>query len=288
MNILVTGANGQLGNHIRLKSNESKDKYFFTDVAELDITDSEAVIDYVNRNAIEAVINCAAYTNVDRAEDDADTAKLINADAVGNLAAAMNSVGGLLVHVSTDYVFGGNTGNVPFSEDAETMPLGVYGVTKLKGEEFVKSSGCKYVIIRTAWLYSEYGNNFVKTMLNLTSTKESLNVVFDQIGTPTYAGDLADAIFDIVENRKFEGRNGVYHYTNEGVCSWYDFTKEIASIAGNTGCKISPCHTSEFPRKAARPSFSVLDKTKIKAVFGIEIPYWKDSVLRCINNLLLA
>lgn len=288
MNILVTGANGQLGNHIRLKSNESKDKYFFTDVAELDITDSEAVIDYVNRNAIEAVINCAAYTNVDRAEDDADTAKLINADAVGNLAAAMNSVGGLLVYVSTDYVFGGNTGNVPFTEDAETMPLGVYGVTKLKGEEFVKSSGCKYVIIRTAWLYSEYGNNFVKTMLNLTSTKESLNVVFDQIGTPTYAGDLADAIFDIVENRKFEGRNGVYHYTNEGVCSWYDFTKEIASIAGNTGCKISPCHTSEFPRKAARPSFSVLDKTKIKAVFGIEIPYWKDSVLRCINNLLLA
>lgn len=288
MNILVTGANGQLGNHIRLKSQESNDKYFFTDVAELDITDSVAVIDYVKQNAIEAVINCAAYTNVDKAEDDADTAKLINADAVGNLAVAMNSVGGLLIHVSTDYVFGGNAGNVPFTEEAETMPLGVYGVTKLQGEKLVKASGCKYVIIRTAWLYSEYGSNFVKTMLNLTSTKECLNVVFDQIGTPTYAGDLACAIFDMVENRKYKGNDGIYHYTNEGVCSWYDFTKEIASLAGKTNCKIYPCHTDEFPRKAARPSFSVLDKTKIKKTFGIEIPYWKDSVVRCINNLLLA
>ena len=236
MNILITGANGQLGNAMRLASRHSKDNYIFTDVAELDITDAEAVARMVRDNDVDVVVNCAAYTNVDRAEDDADFAELLNATAARNLADAVKANDGTLIHISTDYVFGGNTGNTPRGENEPANPTGVYGVTKLHGEQQIAESGVKALIIRTAWLYSEVGKNFVKTMLNLTATRPELKVVFDQAGTPTYAQDLADAIFDIIENRKMEGNEGVYHYTNEGVCSWYDFTKMIAEMAGNTGC----------------------------------------------------
>lgn len=285
MNILVTGANGQLGNEMRIVSRGSKDQYIFTDVAELDITDATAVEKMVTDNKVEVIINCAAYTNVDKAEDDYDLAELLNATAVKNLATAIKQNDGTLIHISTDYVFGGTKNNTPCGEDEPANPTGVYGVTKLHGEQAIEAVGCKHLIIRTAWLYSEFGKNFVKTMLNLTATKPSLNVVFDQVGSPTYAYDLAQAIFTIVENRKYEGTDGIYHYSNEGVCSWYDFTKMIAEYAGHTACDIQPCHSNEFPSKVVRPSYSVLDKTKIKNTFGIRIPYWTDSLKRCLAEL---
>ena len=285
MNILVTGANGQLGNEMRIVSRGSKDQYIFTDVAELDITDAAAVEKMVTDNKVEVIINCAAYTNVDKAEDDYDLAELLNATAVKNLATAIKQNDGTLIHISTDYVFGGTKNNTPCGEDEPANPTGVYGVTKLHGEQAIEAVGCKHLIIRTAWLYSEFGKNFVKTMLNLTATKPSLKVVFDQVGSPTYAYDLAQAIFTIVENRKYEGKDGIYHYSNEGVCSWYDFTKMIAEYAGHTTCDIQPCHSNEFPSKVVRPSYSVLDKTKIKNTFGILIPYWTDSLKTCMKNI---
>lgn len=285
MNILVTGANGQLGNEMRIVSRNSQDHYIFTDVAELNITNAMAVEKIVNDHDIKAIINCAAYTNVDKAEDDYDFAELLNATAVKHLAQAIKKNDGILIHVSTDYVFGGTKNNTPCSEDEPANPTGVYGITKLHGEQSIIETGCKHLIIRTAWLYSEFGKNFVKTMLNLTATKPTLNVVFDQVSSPTYAYDLAQAIFDIVENRKYEGQDGIYHYSNEGVCSWYDFTKMIAEYAGHTDCDIQPCHSDEFPSKVVRPSYSVLDKTKIKKTFAIHIPYWTDSLQRCLAKL---
>lgn len=293
MTVLVTGANGQLGSEMRLVAAQSKDMYIFTDVVELpgvetvklDITDLDAVRQMVKTNDVKVIVNCAAYTNVDKAEDDRDFCALLNAKAPENLAVAMKDVGGLLVHVSTDYVFGGEPYNTPCREDQKGTPTGVYGLTKLQGEQAIEASGCHHVIIRTAWLYSEFGKNFVKTMLLLTSTKPQLNVVFDQTGTPTYALDLAETIFDIVENRKWKGNDGVYHYSNEGVCSWFDFTRMIAEYAGNTECDIRPCHSDEFPSKVKRPAYSVLDKTKIKQTFGISIPYWTDSLKKCIRNI---
>ena len=289
MNILVTGANGQLGNEIQIVSKKSTNHYIFTDVCEgyqnLDITNLEAVRKAVKENDVKCIINCAAWTNVDKAETAGDIVEILNAVAPENLAKAMKEVGGLLVHVSTDYVFGGDPYNTPCKEDMKGTPTGVYGLTKLHGEEKIQAVGCDHIILRTAWLYSEFGNNFVKTMLNLTATKPQLKVVFDQTGTPTYAGDLADAIFNIVENKKFEGHSGVYHFTNEGVCSWYDFTIKIAQIAGHTACNIQPCHSDEFPSPVKRPAYSVLDKTKIKETFGIQIPYWEDSLKKCMANM---
>lgn len=285
MNILVTGANGQLGNCMRNTAKRSNDTYIFTDVAELDITDAAAVAKTVKDNNIDVIVNCAAYTNVDKAETDVAFAEKLNAIAVDNLAWAIKANNGTLIHISTDYVFGGSQGNTPRTETEPVNPTGVYGLTKLHGEQAIEMSGCKALIFRTAWLYSEYGKNFVKTMLNLTSTKPELKVVFDQVGTPTYAQDLADAIFDIIENRKFEGNEGIYHYSNEGVCSWFDFTKAIAEIAGNNACDIQPCHSDEFPSPVVRPSYSVLDKTKFKDTFKIRVPYWTDSLKACINNL---
>ena len=296
MNILVTGANGQLGNCLRIASKDSKDNYTFTDIADavvdgtpvsrLDITDAEAVKKAVKDNDINVIVNCAAYTNVDKAEDDAEFAELLNATAVRNLAEAVKSNGGTLFHVSTDYVFGKEPYNVPCREDQKGTPTGVYGLTKLHGEQAIAASGVKALIFRTAWLYSEFGKNFVKTMLSLTSTRPELNVVFDQTGTPTYAQDLADALFDIIENRRFEGNEGIYHYSNEGVCSWYDFTKMIAEMAGNNACDIRPCHSDEFPSPVKRPSYSVLDKTKFKQTFGLRVPYWTESLRKCISNLM--
>lgn len=285
MNILVTGANGQLGSCLRDVAAGSTDNYIFTDVAELDITDAAAVRKAVSDKAVNVIVNCAAYTNVDKAEDDAAFAELLNATAVRNLAEAAKENGATLIHISTDYVFGKEPYNVPCREDQKGTPTGVYGLTKLHGEQAIAETGVKALIFRTAWLYSEYGRNFVKTMLNLTSTRPELKVVFDQTGTPTYAGDLALALFDIIENRRFAGNEGVYHYSNEGVCSWYDFTKMIAEYAGNTACDIQPCHSDEFPSKVVRPSYSVLDKTKFKNTFGIKVPYWTDSLRRCIANL---
>lgn len=284
MNILVTGANGQLGCEMRRLGAVSPNNYIFTDVAELDITNANAVMYVAKHYSIDAIINCAAYTNVDKAESDEATAELINATAVANLAAAMKEVGGTLFHVSTDYVFG-SEGNTPRTEDMPLNPLGVYGKTKLHGEQAILESGCKALIFRTAWLYSEFGNNFLKTMLRLTAEKEQLNVVFDQVGTPTYAGDLALAIFSIIEAGVYEGNEGIYHFSNEGVCSWYDFAVEIAAVAGNTGCRINPCHSSEFPSPVTRPPYSVLDKTKIKATFDIDIPHWRESMEYCIKRI---
>lgn len=294
MNILVTGANGQLGNEMRIVSKVSKDNYIFTDVIEiegqettiLDITNLDAIRQIVKENVINVIVNCAAYTNVDKAESDQEFCELLNAKAPENLAIAMKEVGGLLVHVSTDYVFGGDPYNTPCKEDQKGTPTGIYGLTKLHGEQNIKNSGVDFLIFRTAWLYSEFGKNFVKTMMNLTATKPQLKVVFDQVGTPTYAYDLAAAIFDILENRKFVGNTGIYHYSNEGVTSWYDFTKLIAEIAGNTDCDIQPCHSDEFPSPVRRPAFSVLDKTKLKETFGIKVPYWTDSLKVCMNNML--
>ena len=298
MTILVTGANGQLGNEMRLISAQSTDKYIFTDVVEvpgletviLDITDLEAVKAVVKANDVNVIVNCAAYTNVDKAEDDVELCALLNSKAPENLAVAAKEAGALLVHVSTDYVFGGDPYNTPCTEDQKGTPTGVYGLTKLQGEQAIQASGCDHVIIRTAWLYSEFGKNFVKTMLNLTATKPQLNVVFDQTGTPTYAWDLAEAISAVVKDyaaseAEIYPKTGVYHYSNEGVCSWFDFTKMIAEYAGNNDCDIQPCHSDEFPSKVKRPAYSVLDKTKIKQTFGIKVPYWTDSLKKCINNL---
>lgn len=284
MNILVTGAKGQLGCEMQRLGMVSPNNYFFTDVAELDITDAQAVMNAVKAASIDVIVNCAAYTNVDKAESDEATAELINATAVGNLARAMKEVGGTLFHVSTDYVFGCD-GNTPRTEGMPLNPLGVYGRTKLHGEQAILESGCKAIIIRTAWLYSEFGNNFLKTMMRLTAEKEQLNVVFDQVGTPTYAGDLALAIFSIIEAGVYEGNEGIYHFSNEGVCSWYDFAVEIANVAGNTACRINPCHSSEFPSPVTRPSYSVLDKTKIKNTFDIDIPHWRESMEYCIKRI---
>lgn len=285
MNILVTGANGQLGNCIRNAAKGSSDSYIFTDVPELDITNAEAINRIVKENDIKIIINCAAYTNVDKAESDTDFAELLNAKAVRNLAEAAKANGGTLIHISTDYVFGGSIGNTPRTEAEPVNPTGVYGITKLHGEQQIAESGVNALIFRTAWLYSEYGKNFVRTMLNLTETKPELKVVFDQVGTPTYAQDLADAIISIITYRQFAGNEGVYHYSNEGVCSWFDFTKVIAEIAGNKRCDIQPCHSDEFPSAVVRPSYSVLDKTKFKRTFGLHIPYWTDSLNICISNL---
>lgn len=308
MNILVTGANGQLGNEMRIVSKSSVDRYYFTDVTEasdesiamlkklagddintntefLDITNLTDIRLFVRKYDINAIINCAAYTNVDAAESNERIAELLNAKAPEYLATAMTEVNGLLVHISTDYVFGGDPYNTPCKEDQKGTPTGVYGLTKLHGEQNIQKTGVDYLIFRTAWLYSEFGKNFVKTMLNLTSTKPQLKVVFDQTGTPTYAYDLAKAIFDIIENRKYEDKTGIYHYSNEGVCSWFDFTKMIAEYAGNTGCDIQPCHSDEFPSPVTRPSYSVLDKTKIKAVFGLVVSYWTKSLKNCLSNV---
>ncbi len=290
MNILVTGANGQLGNEMQLVAKQSKDNYIFTDVCDgyikLDITNLDTVRSIVKQNDIKCIVNCAAWTNVDAAEIAGDIVETLNATAPENLAKAMKEVDGLLIHISTDYVFGGDPYNTPCKEDQKGTPTGVYGLTKLHGEQKIQAVGGNYIIIRTAWLYSEFGKNFVKTMINLTATKPQLKVVFDQCGTPTYAGDLADTIFTILENRKFEGNSGIYHFSNEGVCSWFDFTVKIAELAGNTTCEILPCHSCEFPSPVTRPSYSVLDKTKIKNTFGIKIPYWTNSLTKCINRLL--
>lgn len=284
MNILITGANGQLGRSLRRLGGVSPHNYLFTDVAELDITDAAAVLRTVEERRIDVIVNCAAYTDVERAEEDEPTAELLNHKAAGNLAAAAKATGATLFHVSTDYVFDG-TAHTPYTEDGTPSPLGAYGRTKLAGERAVMASGRRYLIFRTAWLYSEYGNNFLKTMLRLTSERDTLQVVFDQIGTPTYAGDLALAIFSIIESERYAGNEGVYHFTDEGVCSWYDFATEIAAAAGHDSCHIIPCHTSEFPTKAARPAYSVLDKTKIKTTFQMDIPHWRESMIYCLKQI---
>ena len=318
MNILITGANGQLGNEMRIVAKGSADRYFFTDVCDaneeaiamlrklagddvctetsrLDITDLAAIRAFVAQNQIQAIINCAAYTNVDAAEENQDLAMLLNAKAPENLAIAMKEANGLLVHISTDYVFGKEPYNVPCREDQQGTPTGVYGYTKLCGEQNIKAVGCQHIIIRTAWLYSEFGKNFCKTMLSLTASKPQLKVVFDQAGTPTYAYDLAQAISVILNDYTLTlnsqlstlnfSKNGVYHFSNEGVCSWYDFTKQIQEYAGQKACDVQPCHSSEFPSPVTRPSYSVLDKTKIKQTFSVAVPYWTDSLRLCIANL---
>lgn len=318
MNILVTGANGQLGNEMRILAKNSADKYIFTDVADaseesiamlkklagddinieteyLDITNLTDIRIFVKKYAVNAIVNCAAYTNVDAAEDNEHIAESLNAKAPENLATVMKESNGLLVHISTDYVFGKEPYNTPCKEDQQGTPTGVYGLTKLHGEQAIQKIGCKYVIIRTAWLYSEFGKNFVKTMLNLTATKPQLKVVFDQVGTPTYALDLAKTIMAIIDDYKKTltanpssltyAKSGVYHFSNEGVCSWYDFTKIIAEYAGNNNCDIQPCHSEEFPSPVKRPAYSVLDKTKVKDIFGISVPYWIVSLKTCIDNI---
>ena len=284
LNILITGANGQLGRSLQRLGCVSPHHYICTDVAELDITDAGAVLRAVREQGIDVIVNCAAYTDVEKAEEDEARADLLNHKAAGNLAAAAKETGATLFHVSTDYVFDG-TAHTPYTEDVTPSPLGAYGRTKLAGEEAVKASGCRYLIFRTAWLYSEYGHNFLKTMLRLTSERDTLQVVFDQIGTPTYAGDLALAIFSIIESERYAGNEGVYHFTDEGVCSWYDFATEIAAAAGHDSCRIIPCHTSEFPTKAQRPAYSVLDKTKIKTTFQMDIPHWREAMKYCLEKL---
>ena len=312
MKILVTGANGQLGMSLRRLAPGSGHAFVFTDVTDcpdtvrLDITDIAAIRGMVAAERPDAIVNCAAYTNVDAAEDNPELAELLNAGAVANLATVAREADALLVHISTDYVFGGECFNIPASEDRKGAPIGVYGLTKLHGEQAVLDSGARYVILRTAWLYSEFGKNFVKTMLKLTAEKPQLKVVFDQVGTPTYAGDLAEAIMAVLDTalqlqpepllspvRKGQSRSerllpqlcGIYHFTNEGVCSWYDFARTIAEMAGHDSCEIHPCHSDEFPSKVHRPAYSVLDKTKIKDTFGLRIPYWTESLRKCINNL---
>ena len=315
MTILVTGANGQLGNEMRIIAKGSKDNYIFADVVDatedsiamlkklagdeintetihLDITDKSSVREIVKQKQVDIIVNCAAYTNVDAAEDNYELAELLNSKAVESLAIVMKEVNGLLIHISTDYVFGGDPYNTPCKEDQKGTPTGVYGLTKLHGEQAIQQVGCNYVIIRTAWLYSEFGKNFVKTMLNLIATKPQLKVVFDQVGTPTYALDLANAIVTIIDdyknelmvNGRFYLKSGIYHFSNEGVCSWYDFTKMIADYSEQKRCDIQPCHSEEFPSKVKRPAYSVLDKTIIKKTFGINIPYWMDSLKLCINT----
>ena len=286
MNILVTGANGQLGHEMQRVAKSSNHNYIFTDVADgyekLDITNIEDIRNMVKNNNVDIIVNCAAYTNVDKAESDYDTADLINNTAAGNLATAMKEAGGTLIHISTDYVFQGDR-NTPCQEDWTTNPLGVYGKTKLAGEAAIATTGCNSIIIRTAWLYSQWGKNFVKTMQSLTATHDTLKVVFDQVGTPTFAGDLADTIAHII-NTGQTNKTGIYHFSNEGVCSWYEFAKMICKLSGNT-CDISPCYSEEFPSPVKRPHFSVLDKRKIKETFGIKVPYWTDSLEVCMKQL---
>ena len=292
MNILVTGANGQLGNEMRIVAKNSSYNFLFTDVSEqdgaettyLDITNLEDIRKIVRENNINVIVNCAAWTNVDACETDSKLAELaekLNAKAPENLAIAMKEVGGWLIHISTDYVFGKEPYNVPCSPDQKGTPTGVYGTTKLHGEQNIMATGCKYVIIRTAWLYSEFGKNFCKTMLALTASKPQLKVVFDQCGTPTYALDLANAIVKILEKPVV----GTYHFSNEGVCSWYDFTKMIQEYSGQTECDVQPCHSDEFPSPVKRPAYSVLDKTSIKETFGVKVPYWTDSLKQCLKNI---
>ena len=319
MNILVTGANGQLGNEMRILAKDRADKYIFTDVVDaseesiamlkklagddintdtehLDITNLDAIRGIVKRENVEAIVNCAAWTNVDAAETAGDIVETLNATAPENLAKAMKEENGLLIHISTDYVFGGDPYNTPCKEDQKGTPTGVYGLTKLHGEQKIQATGCNFVILRTAWLYSEFGKNFVKTMLNLTATKPQLKVVFDQVGTPTYALDLANVIFTIIEDYKKScilnsesctyAKSGIYHFSNEGVCSWFDFTKIIAEYASNTDCNIQPCLSNEFPSPVKRPAFSVLDKTKIKRTFNILVPYWIKSLELLLSNII--
>lgn len=302
MNILVTGANGQLGNEMRIIAKHSDDNYIFTDVNQvegvettyLDITDMAAIRKAVSDNHVNVIVNCAAWTNVDACETDdrlAALAEKLNADAPENLAKAIKEVNGLFVQISTDYVFGKEPYNTPCREDQKGTPTGVYGTTKLHGEQKIMASDVKYVIIRTAWLYSEFGKNFCKTMLNLTATKSEVNVVFDQCGTPTYAYDLAKAIEIIIEDYKKEAslpqysKTGIYHFSNEGVCSWFDFTKMIAEYSGHNECEIKPCYSVDYPSTVKRPAYSVLDKSKIKNTFGVRVPYWTDSLKVCISNL---
>ena len=286
MNILVTGANGQLGHEMQRVAKSSNHNYIFTDVADgnekLDITNLEDIRNMVKKNDVDIIVNCAAYTNVDKAESDYDTANLINNTAAGNLAAAMKEVGGTLIHISTDYVFQGDR-NTPCQEDWATNPLGVYGKTKLAGEKAIEATGCNHIIIRTAWLYSQWGKNFVKTMQSLTASHDTLKVVFDQVGTPTFAGYLADVIAHIINSGQTD-KTGIYHFSNEGVCSWYDFAKMICKLSGNT-CDITPCYSEEFPSPVKRPHFSVLDKKKIRNTFGIKVPYWTDSLEVCMKQL---
>ena len=321
MTILVTGANGQLGNEMRILAKNSADKYIFTDVVDaseesiamlkklsgddintdtkhLDITNLDAIRKMVKENDVKCIVNCAAWTNVDGAEDPEKYALVekLNATAPENLAKSMKDVNGLLVHVSTDYVFGGDPYNIPCKEDQKGTPTGVYGLTKLQGEQKIQATGCDYVILRTAWLYSEFGKNFVKTMLNLTATKSQLKVVFDQVGTPTYALDLAKAIMSIIADYKSTitnnrspltyAKTGVYHFSNEGVCSWFDFTMMIAEYSGQTERDIQPCRSDEFTSPVKRPAYSVLDKKKIKAYFEVQVPYWTNSLKNCLSNML--
>ena len=319
MTILVTGANGQLGNEMRIVTKGSKDRYIFTDVCDehpesiemlhklagddidisttkLDITNLDAILAMVKEYDVKVIVNCAAWTNVDEAEDPEkyELVEKLNAKAPENLAVAMKKVGGVLVHISTDYVFGGDPYNTPCKEDQKGTPTGVYGLTKLHGEQYIQKTGANYLIIRTAWLYSEFGKNFVKTMLNLTATKPQLKVVFDQVGTPTYARDLADAILVTIDAYQAESltlnpepftKNGIYHFSNEGVCSWYDLAKMTAEYSGNTACDILPCHSDEFPSKVKRPAFSVLDKSKVKEKYGLKVPYWTNSLKVVIENI---
>ena len=281
-NILITGANGQLGNEMRVLSAEHPEyAYFFTDVEELNICNEQAVMDYVEDHQIHVVVNCAAYTAVDNAEDNVEFCTKLNADAVGYLAKAAEANGAEFIQISTDYVFDGTT-HTPYVETEPTCPDSVYGRTKLEGEQNALSFCNRSMVIRTAWLYSTFGNNFVKTMIRLGKERDSLGVIFDQIGTPTYARDLARAIFAAISQGVVPG---VYHFSNEGVCSWYDFTKAIHRLAGITACKVKPLHTEEYPTKAKRPHYSVLDKTKIKETYHIEIPYWMDSLQSCIAEL---
>ena len=282
-NVLITGANGQLGNEMRVLSEEYPEyAYFFTDVAELDICNEQAVMDFVKANGIHAIVNCAAYTAVDNAEDNEELCTRLNADAVGYLAKSAEANGAEFIQISTDYVFDG-TAHVPYRETDPTCPNSVYGSTKLEGERNALTYCSRAMVIRTAWLYSTFGNNFVKTMIRLGKERESLGVIFDQVGTPTYARDLARAIFEAIRQGVVPG---VYHFSNEGVCSWYDFTKTIHRLAGIATCKVKPLHTSEYPTKAKRPHYSVLDKTKIKKIYNIEIPYWMESLQMCISELI--
>lgn len=280
MRVLVTGANGQLGSSLRERADD-RASWLFTDVDELDITDAAAVRALVEKEGIDTIVNCAGYTNVEAAEDNFELAEKLNAGAVENLAVAMKQVGGLLVHISTDYVFGGKPHSAPIPEDEEPAPQGVYAVTKLHGEEAIRRIGCRHIILRTAWLYSEYGKNFVKTMLRLTSEKPAIKVVSDQRGTPTYAGDLADVIVRLLRT----SLEGTFNFTNEGECTWFDFAKQIAKEAGHTSCDIQPCTSEEFPSKVHRPAYSVLDKGKIKSALGISIPHWTDSLKKCMASL---
>ena len=283
-NVLITGANGQLGNEMRVLSEANKEyTYFFTDVAELDICNEQAVMDFVKANDINVIVNCAAYTAVDKAEENVELCTKLNADAVGYLAKAAEVNGAELVQISTDYVFDG-TAHIPYQETEPTCPNSIYGSTKLAGEQNALTLCSRSMVIRTAWLYSTFGNNFVKTMIRLGKERDTLGVIFDQVGTPTYARDLARAIFAAIRQGVVPG---VYHFSNEGVCSWYDFTKAIHRIAGITDCKVNPLHTEEYPTPAKRPHYSVLDKTKIKNTYQIEIPYWEDSLKECISQMIV-